>query len=170
MDKLVVIDMQNDFRPNDTVLRNVLSKIEKYKNRGAYIYLTMDRHYDSVYDEMLESRMYSKHCITGTDGFNLIPEVGKAIALYGTKVQTVYKSGFGSKELVDRISRDCGANDKIEICGVATEVCVVTNALMLRSALFNHEIIVDSGAVGAINDERGNSALDVMRSCNITVI
>lgn len=170
MDRLVVVDMQNDFRPNDTVVKNVLSKIEKYKAKGGYIYLTMDRHYDNAYGNILESKMYPRHCIFGTDGFNLIPEIGDSIALYGTKVKVIYKSGFGSSELVSRVLWDCGADDKIEVCGVATEVCVVSNALMLRSALYNHEIIVDRNAVGAINDERGNSALDVMRSCNITVV
>ena len=167
---LVVVDMQNDFRPSDDVVKRVVSKIEKYIANGSYIYLTMDSHNDKVYNKMLESRLYEKHCVYGTSGFELIPEVGKAIALHGVKSTVIYKSGFGSYELANRILRDCTADDTIEICGVATEVCVVSNALMIRSVLYNHEIIVDHRAVGAIDEERGNAALDVMRSCNITVI
>lgn len=168
-DKLVIIDMQNDFHPSDEVIKRVVEKIEKYKSNKCKIYMTMDTHSVDSYDALSESKKYLIHCVTGSDGHALVDEVGKALALYRRNCTICYKNSFGSTELVNALLRDCVPGDRIEICGVCADICVVSNALMIRSALYKNEVFVDSSATEGTTVDAANAAFTVMRNCNIIV-
>lgn len=168
-DKLVIIDMQNDFHPSDEVIKRVVEKIEKYKSNKCKIYMTMDTHSADSYDTFPESEKYPIHCVMGTDGHALVDDVGKALALYRHDCTICYKNSFGSTELVNALLRDCVPGDRIEICGVCTDICVISNALMIRSALYKNEVFVDSEATEGTTVDAENAAFAVMRNCNIIV-
>lgn len=168
-DKLIVIDMQNDFSPSEQVIRKVVDKIEKYKSNRCKIYLTMDTHNYDEYPLLEESKKYQPHCIVGTLGHELVSDVGTALALYRKNCKIYYKNSFGCIELVNSLLSDCCPEDKIEICGVCTDICVISNALMIRSALNRNKIYVDSSAVGGSTPEASSAALSVMERCGIIV-
>ena len=168
-DRLVIIDMQNDFHPSDTVVQKIVEKIEKYKLNKCKIYMTMDTHNMDEYDSLPESKKYPIHCVDGTSGHALVDKVGLALALYRHDCTICYKNSFGSTELVNALLRDCVLGDRIEICGVCTDICVVSNALMIRSALYKNEVFVDSSATEGTTVDAANAAFTVMRNCNIIV-
>lgn len=168
-DKLVIIDMQNDFYPSDAVIKRVVEKIEKYKSNKCKIYMTMDTHDADEYGTLPESKKYPIHCVKDTKGHALVDGVGTALALYRRDCTICYKNSFGSTELVNALLRDCVPGDKIEICGVCTDICVVTNALMIRAALYKNEVHVDSTATEGTTVDAANAAFTVMRNCNIIV-
>jgi len=174
MNRLIVIDMQNDFRPSDTVVENVVKKINKYVSNNEYVYLTMDTHTKDEYNKTQESLTYSEHCIEGSTGCHLIPEVGKAIALHRRR-DIIEKDTFASSTLAEYIKQDINsseiyANDVLEIVGVASDVCVISNALLLRSVLPTHKIVVDASCCAGITPEGAEAAYKVMKSCAINVI
>lgn len=70
---------------------------------------------------------------------------------------------------MNALLQDCVPGDKIEICGVCTDICVVTNALMIRAALYKNEVYVDSSATEGTTTDAANAAFTVMRNCNIIV-
>ncbi len=168
-DKLVIIDMQNDFHPSDEVTKRVVEKIEKYKSNKCKIYMTMDAHDADEYGTLPESKKYPIHCVEGTNGHALVDAVGTALALYRHDCTICYKNSFGSTELVNALLQDCVPGDKIEICGICTDICVVTNALMIRAALYKNEVYVDSSATEGTTTDAANAAFTVMRNCNIIV-
>ena len=168
-DKLVIVDMQNDFHPSGEVIKRVVEKIEKYKSNKCKIYMTMDTHDADEYGTLPESKKYPIHCVMGTDGHALVGDVGKALALYRHDCTICYKNSFGSTELVNALLRDCVPGDRIEICGVCADICVISNALMIRSALYKNEVYVDSAATEGTTMDAANAAFAVMRNCNIIV-
>lgn len=168
-DKLVIIDMQNDFHPSDAVIKRVVEKIEKYKSNKCKIYMTMDTHDADEYDTLPESKEYPIHCVKGTNGHALVDDVGTALALYRHECIICYKNSFGSTELVNALLQDCVPGDRIEICGVCADVCVVTNALMIRAALYKNEVYVDFTATEATSPDAERAARCIMESCNIIV-
>lgn len=168
-DKLIIIDMQNDFHPSSEVIKRVVEKIEKYKSNKCKIYMTMDTHSADSYNTLPESKKYPIHCVMGTDGHALVDDVGKALALYRHDCTICYKNSFGSTELVNALLRDCVPGDRIEICGVCADICVISNALMIRSALYKNEVYVDSAATEGTTVDAENAAFAVMQNCNIIV-
>ena len=78
-DKLVIIDMQNDFHPSDAVVQKIVEKIEKYKSNKCKIYMTMDTHNMDEYCSLPESKKYPIHCVDGTSGHALVDKVGLAL-------------------------------------------------------------------------------------------
>lgn len=168
--KLVVIDMQKDFRPSESVVKAVCDKIEKYKSHNCKIYVTMDMHNPDTYPNSLEAKMFQPHCIRGTDGSSLVDDVGYAMALYRHESKFFEKESFGCQELIKTLVEDCKDGDTIEICGVCSDICVVSNAIMIKGALNNHELFVDSQATEGTSEEANKAALFVMRSCGVTVL
>lgn len=172
---LVVVDMQEDFNPSKAVRERVVSKIEKAIANKDYIYFTMDTHDAEGYDNTAESVVYPLHCVPNTDGYNIVPEVGEAIAGYFSH-RVILKNTFSSWELCEQIADSMDylliEDTTVEICGVATDVCVLNIALALRNMLSskNMTIAVDSHACEGVTEEAHNAALLVMRNNCINVI
>lgn len=168
MKTLIVVDMQNDFidgalgTPEAVkIVPNVKKKIEEYETRGDDIIFTRDTHYDHYLETHEGRNLPVVHCIEGTEGW-LIPEDLDIPGAYHLN-----KPGFGCK--------DWGIwgftnNDKIEIIGLCTDICVVSNALILRSFYPEIDITVDASCCAGTTPEMHRKALDVMKSCHIKVI
>jgi nicotinamidase-related amidase len=151
----------------------------------------LKNHFKNYLESKEGEKLPIEHCIIGTNGWELNSEIKKC--LYerldnGLKVVEIYKPTFGS---VCRVVGDGGYSDitlvenifeleqgtekqipmEIEMCGFCTDICVVSNALILKAFTYDFaEITVDSSCCAGVTPEKHEAALDVMRSCQINVI
>ena len=166
---LVVVDMQNDFIDGplgSEDAKAVVDKVcEKIDGWDGHVCFTMDTHYDD-YPETIEGKHISiPHCVDATEGWQLNPEVEKR---HDAKSFTVYKSAFGSEELANIVSYlDI---EEVQLVGVCTDICVVSNALLLRSRLPYVAVSVDSSCCAGTTPENHDAALRVMRQCCVDVM
>lgn len=171
MDKvLIVIDMQNDFITGSlkneaalSIVENVAEKIRIRKNEGWDAVFTLDTHTDGYLSTLEGKYLPVPHCIKGTFGHELV----KGIAELASGCKKYEKPTFSSAELIADMAKR--KPDEIEIVGICTDICVVSNALGLRAALPECEISADSLCCAATNAENQEAALRVMRSCHINV-
>ena len=169
---LVVVDMQNDFvdgalgtKEAQNIVKNVAEKIKSYDD----IFVTYDTHFEN-YTETAEGRKLPvPHCIKGTNGWELNPKIAEA--LKGKNYKTIEKLTFGSVDLPQLVKEKIG-NQKAEITliGLCTDICVVSNALLLKANILDSEIFVDSACCAGVTPDTHNAALDTMRCCQINVI
>ena len=164
---LIIIDMQNDFISGvlgTDQARDVVPKVvKKIKEWNGDILVTLDEHsYD--YSNTLEGKNICKHCMEGTAGCQLDAYVAEALCQKKDEPLMYHKSTFGDYYLPETIEAD-----EIEIVGVCTDICVISNALILRSRFPNIEITVDSTCCAGTSPEMHEAALDIMKQCLINV-
>lgn len=170
---LIVVDMQNDFvyGPLGTpearaIVLNVQKKIEEYRGRGDSIYFTLDNHY-SEYLFTHEGRYLPiEHCIAGTYGWKVISD----ISISTLKDRVTYKGGFGATWWHYDLNSSLLPSANIELVGVCTDICVVSNALILRSLYPYADITVDASCCAGTTPEKHKAALEVMKSCHIDIL
>ncbi len=175
MKVFIVIDMQNDFISgalgNPETLAAVAPMTEKVKEKiaeGIEILYTLDTHFENYADTQEGRNLPVPHCIKGTEGHRLIPELMEII---NDESRAVEKTTFGSNELPQRIMDICGGvPDEIELAGVCTDICVISNAMILKAFFPETEIIVNSRCCAGVTPESHNRALETMKMCQITVI
>lgn len=173
---LVVIDMQNDFIDGslgtDEAKQIVPNVVDKIKNNTYYdIITTMDTHFLDEYPMTLEGKkLHINHCIIGTEGHNIQKDVYNALA--DKKAKFFTKKTFGSVSLAKYLSDKYIQNKdmSIEICGLCTDICVVSCALLLRAYMPNVKITVDESCCAGTSIMSHNAAITVMNSCQIDVI
>ena len=146
---LIVVDMQNDFinaekgalpiqqdeALTDKMISNIDKKIREYlKDKENYIFFTKDTHSldPEVRNKYIEAREFPRHCLLDTWGWEIIDELKG----YANHFNTIWKSTFGSKALINRIKglADFTKIESIELVGVCTDICVLSNAIMLRNS------------------------------------
>ena len=183
MQALVVVDMQNDFISGTlgtAKARNIVfpvrQKIEAAIENGTDIFLTQDTHFADYLENTQEGRKLPiEHCIIDTWGNQLHSEVLAALDKCGRNAPTIIrKTTFGSFKLVNEMLLIAEATkkdyDTIEICGLCTDVCVIANAVLLKTAFPEARIVVDHTACAGAYEEKHKNALDVMESLQIEVI
>lgn len=169
---LVVVDMQKDFVDGSLGSNEAVAirpnVVEKIKNHDGLIIATRDTHFED-YMETSEGKMLPVvHCIKGTEGWELDKDVAKA--LEGKNVTYVDKFSFGSPALPGIVSGLVGRDEfEIELVGLCTDICVVSNALYLKANYPEVKMSVDSAACAGVTVDKHNAALEVMRSCQIIV-
>lgn len=170
---LVVVDMQNDFVSGALgtveareIADSVAEKIESCRKDGGLIVFTKDTH-DSGYMRSREGKYLPvAHCVKGTDGHELAPQI---LAAFREGDIVIEKPTFGSTELVSALAPYIQADTVIELCGVCTDICVVSNALILKAAYPETDIAVDSACCAGVTPQKHAAALTTMASCQITV-
>lgn len=170
MKVLVVVDMQNDFIDGalgtpeaQAIVPKVINKINSYN----LVICTQDTHYNS-YPCTLEGKSIPKHCINDTKGWELHPDIEDAIEYTGMPVE---KNSFGLKWWEDpELLEILDAHQEFEIVGLCTDICVISNALILRAMYPNKVITVDASCCAGTTPEKHKMALEVMKSCQIEVI
>lgn len=170
---LVVVDIQNDFvdgalgTPEAVAI--VDAAAEKIKNFDGDIFVTYDTHFEDYMDTLEGKKLPVPHCIKGTNGWELNPKIAEA--LKGKNYKTIEKITFGSVDLPQLVKEKIG-NQKAEITliGLCTDICVVSNALLLKANILDSEIFVDSACCAGVTRDTHNAALDTMRCCQINIM
>lgn len=168
---LIVVDYQVDFvsgtlgNENAVAIENrIAEKIDNYRADGWDIAFTFDTHY-SDYENTQEGRKLPvRHCIESSDGWQLY---GKVRECKRDCDKAFWKYSFGSADLFEFLKGS--EYDKIELCGVVTDICVISNAVLAKTALPECEISVDARCTASNDIKKGNEALDVMESLQIDV-
>lgn len=180
---LIVIDVQNDFiiGPLGTpeakkALPNIIEKIKEYDKRGDIIFFTMDSHDDNPYKN-IEERTYPTHCKVFTHGWNFHESIKKLLDYQMTTTNHyVYtKHSFAVTDFPDIIKKyikkdENSASISIEIIGFTTDICVISNALLLRSFFLNTPITIDGSCTAGTTPEMHKKALEIMKANCIEII
>lgn len=177
---LVIVDMQNDFvsgclgnEETKAVLPKIVKKIRDHGKDYDVICATKDIHYAESYMDSLEGKKLPiPHCIDGTDGAAICAELKDALdeLMPSRPVIRFEKNTFGSKHLMAYLRNVCGRDTIIELCGVCTDICVVSNAICLRAELPNNIICVDASCCAGTSPSAHESALSTMASCQIDIL
>jgi len=167
---LIVIDMQNDFisgalgsEQAQRIVPYVKAKIEEYSKEGHRILFTRDTHGKDYLSTQEGKNLPVPHCIIGTKGHLVSDELDT------TGCEILDKPTFGSLELAKRIAQLAKDCDEVELCGLCTDICVVSNALILKAQLPETKVVVDSKACAGVTEESHNAALLTMRMCQVDV-
>ena len=172
MDKtklLVVVDMQNDFitgplgsKNAESIVGKVCKKIDDW---DGYVLFTYDTHYDDYLDTVEGKHIPIPHCINETDGWQLHPEIEKRRTIH---TFIAYKETFGAVTLADVVNTlDI---HEIQLVGLCTDICVVSNALLLKAFDPSADIIVDASCCAGTTPENHRAAITVMKQCCIDII
>lgn len=169
---LIVVDMQNDFvdgslgtKEAQGIVDNVANKI---KNFQGEIIATFDTHFEN-YNKTLEGKnLPVVHCVKDTKGWQLNEKVASALNQKG--FTAVEKLTFGSVDLPQIIKEKAKNEDfSIELIGLCTDICVVSNALLLKANFYEKQITVDSSCCAGVTPQTHSAALETMKMCQITV-
>lgn len=164
MKTLIVGDMQNDFidgslgtKEAQAIVQSVRKKIREYKDRGDEIIFTRDTH-QSDYLETPEGRKLPVvHCIEGTKGWQIADGLEVEGCIY------IDKPTFGWMHWNERTFQE------IEMVGLCTDICVVSNALILKATFPSVEITVDASCCAGVTPQTHQAALETMKMCQILV-
>ncbi|MBQ8202927.1 MAG: cysteine hydrolase [Clostridia bacterium] len=169
---LIVVDIQNDFVDGALGTKEALSIIdnaaEKIRGFEGKIFVTLDTHYENYMCSAEGKNLPVPHCIKGTDGHKLNPKI--EAALTGKDYTVVEKITFGSVNLPRIIENKVGDRFSAQLIGLCTDICVVSNALLLKANFPENEISVDAACCAGVTPETHNAALDTMGCCQIKVI
>lgn len=165
---LIVVDMQNDFisgslgsKLAEAIVPNV---VEKVRNYDGTVIFTRDTHFADYMDTQEGKNLPVKHCIKDTAGWEICDELKP----YAKKV--VDKITFGSVEIPEVIKAYGEEIEEIELCGLCTDICVISNAMILKASFPETKIVVDSKCCAGVTVESHNTALDAMKAVQIEVI
>lgn len=168
---LIVIDMQNDFidgalgtKEAELIVEAVKDKIRSYPAED--VIATMDTHEENYMDTQEGYYLPVPHCIRGTDGWQIRPDI--ADLLKGARIYE--KPTFGSTQMASDLKEWSEKEElELELVGLCTDICVASNALLLKAFMPEVKISVDSACCAGVTPEKHLAALETMRSCQIQV-
>ena len=167
---LIVVDMQNDFIDGALGTREAIAIVpkveEKIREFEGEVFFTRDTH-EACYLETQEGRnLPIAHCIQATDGW---PLYGKIRALKQEEDLVFSKPTFGSLELADYLRNRGCEYESVELAGVVTNICVISNMVIVKAAMPEVPILIDAACVASNDDALGEAALKVMESMHVKV-
>ena len=165
---LVVVDMQNDFingalgtKEAEAIVPYVKSLIESFD--GEVIF-TRDTHYENYMETAEGKNLPVPHCIKGTEGWKIHPELDQL-----RRTDAIDKITFGSKELVELL-KDKGDIESITFVGLCTDICVISNAMLVKAFYPEIPLAVDAKGCAGVTPESHERALGAMKMCQIKII
>ena len=169
---LLVIDMQNDFidgslGTNEAVkiVDNVINKIKKYPSEN--IFATKDTNETDYLATQEWKYLPVEHCIRGTNGWNINDNIQNLIPA----TQIFEKGTFGSVTLAEKLKEIADKEEvEVEVVGICTDICVISNVLLIKAYLPEINITVDSSCCAGVTPAKHDAALETMRSCQINVL
>lgn len=166
MKTLIVIDMQNDFisgalgtKEAQAIVPKVKKKIDEYRARGEKIIFTRDTHFKDYLKTNEGKHLPVEHCIKNTHGWQLSDDLGNCAGY-----EVIDKVTFGYDEW------HFYNFEEIEIVGLCTDICVVSNALILKAQFPEIDITIDASCCAGVTPESHKAALTTMKMCQINVI
>ncbi len=179
---LVVVDMQNDFidgvlgtKEAQNIVQNVVQKIKKYMQDGETIYFTKDTHTTNYLNTQEGKRLPVQHCIRNTSGWELQPEI-KLLAseIQKDSLQPIIfeKPSFGSEVLPTTIKNSIQEDEDvcIEVVGLCTDICVISNVVILKAFLPEATVKVDALCCAGVTPESHKNALSAMKMVQVDII
>ena len=169
---LVVVDIQKDFVNGSLgtaeAERIVPRAAEKIREFDGEIFVTYDTHSEDYLNTAEGTRLPVPHCIEGTEGWELDGRI--ADALSGKEYKIVRKPTFGSMKLPGLIREVAGDEDlTVELIGLCTDICVISNALILKASFYESDIAVDVSCCAGVTPETHRAAIDAMKMCQISI-
>lgn len=168
MDVLLVIDLQNDFvdgalgnKGNDKIVKPIESLVENFN--GEVIF-TRDTHDENYLESLEGTHLPVKHCIKNSKGWQ--------IKIDTKNHKIIDKPSFGSYELVEYLKK-LNEKEKIEniyMVGICTDICVLSNAILIKNALLNTEVTVIEDLCKATNEKNHKIAIEAMKSCQVNIL
>ena len=182
MKVLIIIDMQNDFITGSLgtteaqgIVNNIANRVKKSENE--MIIFTQDTHHDDYLATPEGKKLPVIHCIENTNGWEIHEEIINAwnqnkntVIIDDIKNNSFNKPVFGSIELVKFLENIKEKITEIEICGVCTDICVVSNAIMIKNTLPNIKISIDSKLCAGVTPQSHKEALNIMGMCQIDIM
>ncbi|MCL2397742.1 MAG: cysteine hydrolase [Defluviitaleaceae bacterium] len=181
-DVLIVVDMQKDFIDGTlgtnealAVVANAAARISC--GRGELVLFTQDTHGDDYLDTPEGKKLPVTHCIKGTVGWEIDSAVRDAwhnnpdtIIVPDVPKNTFTKSVFGSTALVEFLVARQNEINTIEILGICTDICVISNAIMIKNTMPHIPISVNANCCAGVTPQSHQQALNVMAMCHIDII
>lgn len=179
---LIVVDYQNDFVDGalgfegaELLEGPICRKIDEYREAGDTVCFTYDTHHGDYLDTQEGKKLPIPHCIDGTEGHKLYGRVADRLLETDS---VYYKPTFGSTELAERLVRlqeiadglSTQPFESIELVGLVSNMCVLSNAVIARAACPNTTIIVDAECTSAPDPAMNEKALDIMEGLQIKVV
>ena len=169
---LIVVDMQNDFidgalgtKEAEQIVEPVMHKIKEY-NTGN-IYATRDTHGTEYLSTQEGKNLPVEHCMKGTKGWEIRAEIAEL--LDGAVI--VDKPSFGSLELAELLYEENKKEElEMELVGLCTDICVVSNAILLKAKMPEVKISVDASCCAGVTPESHAAALETMKMCQINIL
>ena len=165
---LIVVDMQKDFVDGSLGTKEAQAIVpavaEKARGFDGRVIFTRDTHQPDYLNTQEGRNLPVVHCVEGTEGWQIVPELRDCAA------DVVDKPTFGSTALAGRLKAMEDDIESIELVGLCTDICVVSNALLLKAAMPEVPIRVDSRCCAGVTPEKHAAALETMRSCQIEVL
>lgn len=172
MKALIVIDYQVDFVSGalgfagaELIEPLIIEKIKDTRKNGGMVIFTYDTHHENYLNTAEGKKLPVPHCIEGTAGYELFGKVRDCLEDGDIVIR---KPSFGSLELADILREK--QFDEVELCGLVTDICVVSNAIIAKAALPESRVIVDGKACASFDKAAHEAALKVMKSVQIDVL
>lgn len=169
MKHFIVIDMQNDFctgaLANEAavaIIPNIKAALQKAKAEGMNLIFTHDSHSEDYMETGEGKHLPVKHCIEGTEGWEIVPELAEEATDETLYVDKKHFGFEGWKEFIR-------PGDEVTICGTCTDICVVSNALAIKM-IENVEVNVLANCCAGLTPETHKAALDVMKCCQCNIV
>lgn len=170
-DILIVVDMQNDFIDGTLGTKEAVAIVPRVKEKIASfsgpVIFTRDTHPENYIETQEGKNLPVPHCIKGTEGWQIRPELDRL-----RKTEPVDKPGFGSVELGQML---LDMNEKepiasVTLIGLCTDVCVISNALIIKAFLPEVPVRVDAACCAGISPESHDNALSAMAMCQVEIL
>ena len=170
---LSVVDMQKDFIDGalgfegaDRIIPGIAARIKEYVEAGDEIVYTLDTHSENYMETQEGKNLPVPHCIKGSDGWGLCEELKPLLS--GKKC--FEKPAFGSIGLAEYLKENAAGISAIEVCGLVSNICVVSNAVIAKAAAPEAEVIVDSSLTASFAPDLHQATLDVLKGIQVTVL
>ena len=170
---LVVVDMQKDFIDGalgfegaEKIIPGIAEKIREYEEAGDAVVYTLDTHFENYMETQEGKNLPVPHCIKGSEGHGLCDELKPLLS--GKKV--FEKPCFGSIELAEYLKENAADISSIEVCGLVSNICVLSNAVIAKAAAPEAEVIVDSALTASFAPDLHQATLDVLKGIQVTVL
>ena len=172
---LIVVDMQNDFvdgvlgTPEAVAILPAVA--EKIRNHQGRIIFTRDTHAENYMNTREGRHLPVPHCIEGTKGWEIHPTVWSAIP-EGQEAFVIDKPTFGSVALattLEKLHKDTPIA-KVTLIGVCTDICVISNAMLIKATLPEIDVTVDAACCAGVTSESHDNALRAMQMCQMEIV
>ena len=170
---LIVVDCQKDFIDGalgfegaDKIIPGIIERIAEYKAAGDEVVYTMDTHTPDYMNTQEGRNLPVVHCVKGSDGYKL----DKALEEPLSGCRGFDKPTFGSLDLANYIASNASEYSSIEVCGLVSNICVVSNAVIAKAAAPEAEIIVDSKLTASFDPKLHQATMDVLKGLQVTVL